>query len=126
MSLDTIRIMKIRSSRFAAALLCGLFAVAGVQAQPSGQKLEPVPDVPPPRLSIDPALEPQVTIIQRGTDRIEEFRVGGKLYMVRVTPPGGTPYVLIDQKGDGQFSSPTQGPADAYNLSVPMWVIGTF
>ena len=47
-------------------------------------------------------------------------------YVVRVTPPGGTPYLLIDQKGDGQFSSPTQGPADAHNLSVPMWVIGTF
>ena len=106
--------------------LAAILLIAGpVHAQ--AQKLEPLPDVPPPpRMSIDPALEPQITIRQRGADKIEEFRVGGRLYMVRVTPPGGTPYVLVDHKGDGQFSSPTQGPADAHNLSVPMWVIGTF
>jgi len=89
--------------------------------------VEPLADVPPPpRMAIDPTLEPQITIIQRGGDKVEEFRMRGRLYMVRVTPPGGTPYLLIDQKGDGQFSTPTQGPADAHNLSVPMWVIGTF
>ena len=110
------------------AIVSALF-IAGVQAQQSGQtgRLEPLPEVPaPPRMAIDPALEPEIRILQRGSDKIEEFRVRGRLYMVRVTPPGGTPYVLIDQKGDGQFSSPSQGPADAHNLSVPMWVIGTF
>lgn len=108
---------------FAALVL----AASAAHAQGQGQKLEPLADVPPPpRMAIDPSLEPQITIRQRGEDKIEEFRVGGKLYMVRVTPPGGTPYVLIDQKGDGKFASPAQGPADAHNLSVPMWVIGTF
>lgn len=101
------------------------FAVQAQQAAP-GQKLEPLLDVPPPRMAIDPALEPQITIRERSGDKIEEFRIRGRLYMIRVTPPGGTPYVLLDQKGDGQFSSPTQGPADAHNVSVPMWVIGTF
>ena len=120
--------MKTLRAPFRGLALVGLVAFS-VQAQQVGQgpKLEPLPEVPPPpRMSIDPTLEPQITILQRGGDKVEEFRMRGRLYMVRVTPPGGTPYVLIDQKGDGQFSSPTQGPADAYNLSVPMWVIGTF
>lgn len=117
-------------AKFLAAALAGLFATCAA-AQQSGQpgKLEPLPEAPPapPRMAIDPALEPDIRIIDRGGDKIEEFRVRGKLYMVRVTPRGGgTPYVLIDQKGDGQFATPAQGPADAHNLSVPMWVIGTF
>ncbi|MFN0164502.1 MAG: DUF2782 domain-containing protein [Burkholderiales bacterium] len=101
-------------------------ALPAAWAQPA-QRLEPLPDVPPPpRMSIDPSAEPTVTIIQRGREKVEEFRIRGRLYMVRVTPPGGVPYVLVDQKGDGQFAAPTSGPADAHNLSVPMWVIGTF
>jgi len=120
--------MKNHPAFFRILVLAGLVAFsAHAQQSSQGQRLEPLPDVPPPpRMTIDPALEPQITIIQRGGDKVEEFRMRGRLYMVRVTPPGGTPYLLIDQKGDGQFSAPTQGPADAHNLSVPMWVIGTF
>ena len=81
---------------------------------------------PPPRLLIDPSLEPEVRIIERGTDKVEEFRVNGRLYMIRVTPAGGTPYVLVDESGDGKFATPTQGPGDAHRLSVPMWVIKSF
>ena len=33
----------------------------------------------------DPELEPQVTIIRRETETIEEFRVKGRLTMVKVT-----------------------------------------
>ena len=110
-----------------AGLAVVLVSVVHAQQGNQPRNLEPLQEAPPPpRMAIDPAMEPQITIRQRGTDKIEEFRIGGKLYMVRVTPPGGTPYVLIDQKGDGQFAAPAQGPADAHNLSVPMWVIGTF
>lgn len=105
------------------AALSAAFHALAQQAPPT---LEPLPDVAPPRMPIDPALEPQITIRQRDGDKIEEFRVRGKLYMVRVTPPNGRPYVLVDHKGDGQFAQPSQGPADAHGLSVPMWVIGTF
>ena len=120
-------IMRIRRTNYIALCAACLMAFAShAQQAAPGQKLEPLLDVPPPRMAIDPALEPQITIRERGGDKIEEFRIRGRLYMIRVTPPGGTPYVLLDQKGDGQFSSPTQGPADAHNVSVPMWVIGTF
>ena len=108
---------------FAAALALSVStAFAQSEALP---KLEPLPDVPPPQFSIDPALEPEIKIIQRGTDKVEEFRAGGKLYMVRVTPRGGVPYVLIDNSGSGVFT-PAHGQADPRGISVPMWVISTF
>jgi len=48
------------------------------------------------RFELDPALEPQVTIMKRGSDTVEEYRVGGKLYMLKVTRPRGT--VLSDRR----------------------------
>ena len=107
------------------ALLLATMMLAPALAQTS-PPLEPLPEVSaPPQIPIDPAQEPTVTIKQRGADKIEEFRVNGKLYMVRVTPPGGTPYVLLDQTGGGQFV-PSTGQHDGRNISVPMWVIKTF
>jgi hypothetical protein len=46
-------------------------------------------------------LEPQVTIVKSETETREEFRVKGKLYMVKVTPAVGKPYYLVDRQGDG-------------------------
>lgn len=106
-----------------AAVLLFYGAHTAAQTPP---KLEPLPETSlPPQIPIDPKLEPEVVIKQRGADRVEEFRVNGKLYMVRVTPPGGTPYVLLDHAGNGSFA-PAHGPTDAINISVPMWVIKTF
>lgn len=105
------------------ALLLALPAVGQRSTGPAG--LQPIPEPPPPPadMSLDPALEPQVTITKRGDDRVEEFRVKGKLYMIKVTPPHGTPYYLIDEKGDGRMTR--QESLDT-GLRVPMWVIGTF
>jgi Protein of unknown function (DUF2782) len=111
-----------RAPLAAALVLCASTVFAQSNPLP---KLEPLPDVPPPQIAIDPSLEPEIKIIQRGTDKVEEFRVSGKLYMVRVTPPGGIPYVLIDNSGSGAFT-PAHGQADPRSISVPMWVIKTF
>jgi hypothetical protein len=74
---------------------------------------------------LDPLLEPQVTVvIKPGGERVEEYRVGGKLYMMKVTPPGSnTPFYLIDQRGDGKFAR--QESHDS-GLRPPMWVIHSF
>ncbi len=112
------------SARAASLTLALLVASAFAQTDPL-PKLEPLPDVPPPQFAIDPALEPVITIRQSGTDKVEEFRAGGKLYMVRITPPGGAPYVLIDNSGSGVLT-PAHGQADPRSISVPMWVIKTF
>ena len=54
-----------------------------------------VTPAPPPDVATDPELEPQVTIIQREDNLIEEVRVRGELQYIKVTPRHGRPYFLI-------------------------------
>jgi hypothetical protein len=104
-----------------------LFSAIAFQAaaQTKAPKLEPLPDVPPPPPGIiaDDA-EPQITIVKRGKDRVEEYRMKGKLYMLKVTPPDSEPYYLMDTTGDGNMVR--QGSPTASGLRVPMWVIKSF
>jgi hypothetical protein len=95
----------------------GLQAAGKTGPPPDAQ---PVPDGAPAAKDIE---EPQITIRNRGTHREEEYRLHGKLYMVKVTPPKGRPYYLIDNTGDGKFVR-YEGPA--VPLVVPMWLIKTF
>lgn len=108
-------------------LLFSLLLAASAGAYAQGQKpsnLEPIPEPPPPPPGIDDsAQEPQVTIKKRGEDTVEEYRLNGKLYMVKVTPPHGRPYYLIDDKGSGVFSR--RDDLDS-GLRVPLWVIKEF
>lgn len=98
-------------------------AVALAQAKADLQPLPAVPPPPPEMVPFDAALEPQVTIKKRDNDTVEEFRIQGKLYMIKVTPPHGVPYYLIDNQGDGNFMR--METMDT-RTRVPMWVIGTF
>ena len=79
---------------------------------------------PPALMPVDDSVEPQITIRQRDGDTIEEYRINGRLYKVKVTPLRGEPYILVDHRGDGSFV-PMEGPGTP-GLSVPQWVIGTF
>jgi hypothetical protein len=111
--------------RLLPALLFGVLALPALaQDRPAGLQPIPEPPPPPPGMLDDASLEPQVTIRKRGEDRVEEYRLNGKLYMIKVTPPHGTPYYLVDPKGDGGFVR-QEGPTGKA-LSVPMWVIHTF
>jgi hypothetical protein len=88
--------------------------------------LQPVPEPPPPPkgYELDSALEPEITVVKRGQETVEEYRMGGKLYMMKVTPAGGgTPYYLVDKNGDGTFAR--QNAHDT-GLRPPMWVIHSF
>jgi len=110
--------MKTAQSLVASALIA-LF-ISPVMAEEAPSKLEAVPAPPPiPAGVTEDDFEPEVTIIKRGEDSVEEYRHNGRLYMVKVTPPHGVPYYLIDRKGDGVFERETADP----KLSVPMWVI---
>ena len=97
------------------ALLLAATIPAFAQQPPA---LEPIPE-PPPMPAGAEADEPEVTIVKRGEDTVTEYRIRGKLYMVKVTPPHGVPYYLIDKEGNGQMVR-HDGAAD---LAVPMWVI---
>ena len=102
------------------AILLITFALPAAAAERPGN-LQPAPDLPPPPdFSLDRALEPQITIIKRGTDTVEEHRVSGKLYMLKVIPATGAPYYLIDEKGDGRMTR--QDSMDS-GIRPPMWLI---
>lgn len=94
-----------------------------VAAQNRLPELQPLPEPPPAPPGFDPSLEPQVTIVKRGDDKVEEYRNNGKLYMIKVTPPHGVPYYLVDPDGSGNMVRQNAGES---NLRVPMWVIHSF
>ena len=121
-----------------ALLLSAALPAAAQSNQPKANQpkdLRPLPEVPePPALPLpapgagdedDPSLEPQVTITKRGEDKIEEYRINGRLYMIKVTPRIGLPYYLIDNQGDGTFSTHNSGALNQ-NIRPPMWVIHQF
>ena len=89
---------------------------------PADLQTVPEPPPPPPGYEPNPALEPQVTITTRGEDKVEEYRISGKLYMVKVIPKHGAPYFLVDDKGDGNFVR--QGLDSG--IRVPQWVLLKF
>ena len=112
-----------------ASLTCAIaIAAAPVAAQTPSRpaNLQPVPEPPPPPkgFELDSALDPQITTIQRGKETVEEYRMGGRLYMMKVTPEGGgTPYFLVDHTGNGSFARQTTHDT---GLRPPMWVIHSF
>lgn len=84
--------------------------------------LEPLPaPVLPQTGPAGEDMEPDVRIIKKDDAMIEEYRMNGQLYMVKVTPGIGLPYYLIDGDGDGRLES-------KYNkldpgIMVPQWMI---
>jgi hypothetical protein len=103
-----------------------LAAEAQSQARPLPPGSRPL-DEPPPmpqQVDQDPALQPQVTIRREEDKEIAEYRMNGKLYMVRVTPKNGKPYTLTDPKGDGNFIRHDNSLSP--NLVVPTWTLLEF
>lgn len=110
-----------RKPYYPAFILMALLSSSTLAEQPPG--LQAVPDIPPPPGIVDADMEPQVTISQRGQDQVEEYRIKGRLYMVKVTPSHGKSYYLVDAKGNGQF---VKHDDLSPNFQVPMWVIMEF
>lgn len=112
-----------RRALFLTLALIAITAHAADKGAPGG--LAPLPEPPPPPagMELNPALEPEVTITTRGDQKVEEYRVGGKLYAIRITPKIGKPYYLVDDKGDGHF---TQRDALDSGVRVPQWLLLQF
>ena len=67
------------------------------------------------------SLEPEVTIIDDGQRTIEEYRLNGRLYMIKVIPAVGPHYFLVDNDGDGELE--TQRYLDDGEMVVPRWTL---
>jgi hypothetical protein len=119
--------MRLLAAVFVAAFAAGMILPAHAQQPPRPRPPGTVPldepPPPPPIVEPDPQLEPQVTIRTEGGQTIQEYRVNGKLVMVRVTPAHGRPYILLDHRADGQ--SARQDNLDP-GVRVPQWIIAEF
>lgn len=103
-------------------LTFALFALPVIAATlPPG--LQPIPEPPPMPAGAAEDAEPQVTITERNGNKEEEYRANGKLYMIKVTPPHGVPYYLVDEKGDGVME---RKDTLTSGTRPPMWVIKTW
>ena len=84
-------------------------------------------DAPPPPASLSDQegqeeIEPEVVIIQRKDKTIEEYRVNGRLYMIKVTPKNAPPYFLLDNDGDGTMESRRSVSLEP-DIMIPQWVL---
>ena len=115
----------------AATLLLPLAAVRAQEAPPAGSdNLPQLNEAPPPPIieegfpeGAEDSFEPEVTIVHRDNEVVEEYRVRGQLYMVKVTPLHGVPYYLVDEDGSGRM---VRRDGVTPRLAVPMWVIKTW
>ncbi len=119
-------------------LLLPVAAMAAENGPPPGSEVPPEMQVepprreaPPPASEVPPELQvapqegdvpsPEVTIKRRGPDTVEEYAIGGRVYMVKVKPAIGPAYYLVDPTGAGEFS---QQINDIKNPPpVPRWVL---
>lgn len=97
-----------------------LVAVPALADTPPAKAVVP----PPPEVAVDSnaAVEPEVRIIQKGTEKIEEYRINGQLYMIKVTPAHGVPYYLMDEEGNGSMKQIDSNQ----RLVIPRWVLFRF
>ena len=95
------------------AVLLFMCAAAGASAQE-----KPALELPPPVIREEGPDEPAVRIPVQQGERVEEVRVGGRVVMLKVTPPGGATYYLVD----------TGMRRDALEdgVRVPMWLLYLF
>ena len=66
----------------------------------------------------EPSAEPDVTIRQEGDKTIQEYRVNGFLYAIKVTPKNGKPYFLVRADGESNFVR-----SDKPDMLIPEWEI---
>ena len=114
-----------------ALLALTMLAAQAADKEKPGALAEPPPPVknykapaPPPVDQSDAGAlpEPEVTITTKGADRHEQYRIAGRLYMIKVIPKKGRPYYLVDKEGRGEFVKDDLQSG----ISPPMWVIKRF
>jgi len=114
-----------RKIHLSLALLLAFMALPVVAADNKAPPadLQTLEELPPPAISNEEdADEPQITIIKKNGETIEEYRIGGQLYMMKITPAHGVPYFLHKEDQDGAWIN--NGPVQP--MSIPKWTIFRF
>ncbi|MDD1607983.1 MAG: DUF2782 domain-containing protein [Methylococcaceae bacterium] len=105
------------------SILVAFPAFAAEDDTPPPPQVEAAPDQPdiPASAKSGETLEPDITITRKGKKTIQEYRRGGKLYMIKVVPDIGPPYYFIDTDGDGSLE--TRRGDRNLDSGVNMWKI---
>lgn len=94
-----------------------------IDAEPRVSQDEVDVPVPPKVIDEEEILEPTVQIRRDDDDNIiEEYRLEGRVYMVKVTPKTGIPYYYLDDDGDGQLEMRESDKA-ANPIKPAMWKV---
>jgi hypothetical protein len=94
---------------------------------PDASSVPPIPDSEPFPEKIQSPLPPEAapTVNIRRLDSgdvVEEYRLNGRLYEVRVRPRNGVPYTLLDINGDGRLDRrDTDGPVAPVYYTLYEW-----
>lgn len=101
-------------------MMCFSLSLSAKEPPPD---LQPLEEIPPPAMASDADPdEPEVTIIKKETETIEEYRINGELYMMKITPANGVPYYLHKEDQAGEWIN--SGPVPP--MSIPKWTIFRF
>ncbi|MDK2124976.1 DUF2782 domain-containing protein [Parachitinimonas caeni] len=107
-------------------LMAGALTVAAsalaADAPPEPPKVN-VPPPPPIPADDESVPEPDISISQREDATATEYRINGRLYMIKVKPKVGPEYYLVDDRGDGNM---IRRDAIDSGFRVPRWVIKRF
>lgn len=120
--------------------LCAICFTSSVSAQANNPLTNPpplpeLPDLAPPDLTpseepelpdlgMDSSLEPEITIRKGEKGTVEEYRIGGQLYMIKVIPRIGKPFYLLNKRSP--VGEPHRGDLEGYGVNVPMWELYRF
>lgn len=113
-----------------AAISMMILLPGSLPAQDDLAKPPPIPpadaeDVPIPPKIQEEQIGPTVTIREEEERMIEEYRLDGQVYMVKVTPRGGIPYYYIDTDGDGtlelDMDQSAMNPVQPVHWKVKEW-----
>lgn len=109
-----------RLFRFSLLLLLPTWVLAAESASNEPAAVPEPPDLPP-RVQSGEEMEPDITIIRKGKDTIQEFRRHGKLYMVKIQPQIGPAYYMLDTNGDGEMDVKKNDLDD--NVNINKWTL---
>lgn len=93
--------------------------LAADQAADQAPMTQDIPP-PPPVVQSGETIEPEVSIKQDEKGTTYEYRVNGRLTLVRVIPKVGPPYYFVDTNNDGVLDTREEGPV---NSSVNQWIL---
>jgi Protein of unknown function (DUF2782) len=64
---------------------------------------------------------PQVSVHKQGDDTVEEYRQGGRLYMVRITPKNGIPQTYMADESGKLRHDERDGPVSPVYYKIYEW-----